>query len=108
VIHGTDTMVFTAAALSFMFRNLGKPIVLTGSQRPLAEIRSDARRNLISAVEIAAAGQIREVAIFFDRALLRGNRAKKASIDEYAAFESPNYPWLADVGLEVAINRTSR
>jgi L-asparaginase len=104
VVHGTDTMVFTAAALSFMFPDLSKPIVLTGSQRPLAEIRSDARRNLISAVEIAAAGQVKEVAIFFDRLLLRGNRAKKSSIDEFAAFESPNYPPLADVGLEVNVN----
>jgi len=103
VVHGTDTMVFTAAALSFMLKNLRKPVVLTGSQRPLSEIRSDARRNLINAVDIASKGIVREVVVFFDRALLRGNRAVKVSIDDYCAFDSPNYPWLAEVGLEIKV-----
>lgn len=102
VIHGTDTMVYTASALSFMFRNLSKPIIITGSQRPLTEIRSDAARNLINAVDIAANSKINEVAVFFDRALLRGNRSIKSSIEDYAAFESPNYSEIAKVGLEVS------
>lgn len=105
VVHGTDTMVFTAAALSFMFKGLSKPVVLTGSQRPLVEIRSDARRNLINSVDLAASGAICEVVIFFDSAVLRGNRAIKASIEEFAAFDSPNWPWLAKVGMEITIQR---
>ncbi len=106
VIHGTDAMVYTAAALSFMLRNLPKPVVLTGSQRPIAEIRSDARSNLINAVELATCA-IPEVSIFFGTSLFRGNRTIKYSTVEFNAFVSPNYPVLASVGLEVNVNRAA-
>jgi L-asparaginase len=102
VLHGTDTMVYTAAALSYMLVNLPKPVVLTGAQRPLAELRTDARNNLISALELATM-DVPEVGIFFDHALFRGNRAKKVSVHEFAAFASPNYPVLAEVGLDVTL-----
>lgn len=102
IIHGTDSMSYTAAALSFMLKNLSKPVILTGSQRPLAEIRNDARTNLINAVELAT-HRIPEVSIFFGTTLLRGNRAAKISSTGYGAFSSPNYPPLATVGLEVEI-----
>lgn len=100
IIHGTDTMVFTATALSFMLKNLPKPVILTGSQRPLSMIRNDARNNLINAVELATSG-INEVAILFSNRLFRGNRCKKISINEFDAFSSPNYPILAQVGLNI-------
>lgn len=100
VTHGTDTMSFTAAALSFMLEGLPKPVVLTGSQRPLTDPHSDAPRNFISAVEIAASGRIKEVSIFFDSLLLRGNRAKKVSVPSFGAFESPNFQPLAKTGMK--------
>lgn len=103
IIHGTDTMVYTASALSFMLSNLPKPVILTGAQRPLSEIRTDARNNLISALELATM-DVPEVGIFFNHSLYRGNRAKKLSIHEFDAFASPNYPALAEVGLEIALN----
>ena len=101
VVHGTDTMAFTASALSFALAGLGKPIVLTGSQRPLKEIRSDARQNLINAVTAAASGKLHEVAICFGSFLLRGNRARKMSTARFDAFQSPNWPPLARLGLFV-------
>lgn len=100
IIHGTDTMVYTAAALSFSLINLPKPVVLTGSQRPLSRLRSDARFNLIDAVELATM-DIREVIIVFGRSVLRGNRAKKTSISKYDAFLSPNFPRLGEIGLNI-------
>lgn len=103
VVHGTDTMVYTASALSFMLANLPRPVILTGAQRPITEIRSDARNNLISALELATM-DLPEVGIFFNHRLYRGNRARKVSIHEYEAFASPNYPPLADVGIEVQIH----
>ncbi len=102
VTHGTDTMAFTAAALSFMLENLRKPVVLTGAQRPLAEIRNDARANLVDAVEVAAAG-IPEVVVCFGGLVLRGNRARKWSLTDYRAFHSPNFPPLAEVGARLAV-----
>nr|NIV15464.1 asparaginase [Fodinibius sp.] len=102
IIHGTDSMAYTAAALSFMLNNLPKPVILTGSQRPLAEIRTDARINLINAVELATR-PIPEVGIFFGTELFRGNRAVKVSSTDFHAFESPNFPSLAEVGLDVEI-----
>ncbi len=102
IIHGTDSMVYTAAALSFMLRHLPKPVVLTGSQRPLAEIRSDARMNLINSVELATR-PIPEVGIFFGTHLYRGNRTVKYSSIHYHAFESPNYPPLAEVGIDIRV-----
>src|SRR5262245_21406952 len=99
VTHGTDTLALTASALSFMLPSLDRPVVLTGSQRPLVEIRSDARLNLIDAV-IAALRGPREVTICFDSKLFRGNRAQKVKVLEYDAFESPNCPPLGVLGVD--------
>jgi L-asparaginase len=104
VIHGTDTIVYTAAVLSYLLHDLKKSVILTGSQRPLSAIRSDARGNLINAVELATY-QIPEVAICFGNHLLRGNRTKKMSIENYSSFESPNYAPLANIGLNIHLNR---
>lgn len=98
VVHGTDTMSFTASALSYMILNPSKPIIVTGSQRPLMDARSDAPRNLIYAVELAVEGRFKEVCVFFDSLLMRGNRTKKLSIPSFGAFDSPNFPPLAKVG----------
>ena len=103
VVHGTDTMAYTAAALSFALRGLAKPVVLTGSQRPLRAIPSDGRANLVSAVDLARR-DVPEVCVFFGRQLLRGNRARKVSAERYDAFESPNYPPLGRVGLDVDLH----
>lgn len=104
VLHGTDTMVYTAAALSFMLQGLRKPVVVTGSQTPLGEVRSDALQNLITALQLAASDSLNEVSIYFNQRLLRGNRATKSSNDFFTAFESPNYPWLAEIGINVHMN----
>jgi len=104
VIHGTDAMVYTACALSFMLTGISKPVILTGAQRPLAEIRSDARSNLINSLELATY-KIPEVAIFFGTHLYRGNRTIKISSTHYSAFESPGYPALAEVGLDVSVSK---
>lgn len=108
VLHGTDTMAYTASALSFMFHNLGKPIILTGSQIPLVELRSDAVDNLISALLLAANSQIHEVCVYFHGQLFRGNRVTKVSADDFDAFESPNYPALAELGVDIAIHSEIR
>lgn len=100
VTHGTDTLAYTASALSFMLQNLPVPVVLTGSQRPLGETRSDARLNLIDAVTAALYGP-REVSICFDSRLFRGNRARKVKVNEYDAFDSPNCPVLGTLGVDV-------
>lgn len=110
VLHGTDTMSYTASALSFMIENLSKPVVLTGSQLPLGVIRTDGRANLINAVETAIAEDVEgrplitEVVICFDNKIFRGNRTFKADSEEFEAFESPNYPSLADIGIHVKYN----
>ncbi len=104
VLHGTDTMAYTASALSFMLRNNAKPVILTGSQIPLCEIRNDARDNLLTSLLIAADDRVHEVCLYFGGKLLRGNRAMKYSADDLIAFESPNYPPLADVGIEIKYN----
>ncbi len=104
ILHGTDTMAYTASALSFILGGLNKPVVLTGSQIPLSEIRSDGRDNLITSVLIAAQGVVREVALYFSGILLRGNRAMKMSADGLVAFDSPNYPHLAEVGISIKYN----
>ena len=103
VLHGTDTMAYTASALSFMFKNLAKPIVLTGSQLPLGMLRSDGRENIICALEIASAREcvIPEVCIFFESHLYRGNRSTKLNAENFDAFESYNYPSLAKVGINI-------
>ncbi|MBD3224828.1 MAG: asparaginase [Caldithrix sp.] len=103
IIHGTDTMVYTASALSFSLQQLQKPVVLTGSQRPLYHLRNDARSNLIDAIELATM-DIPEVVIVFGQTILRGNRAKKISTTSYDAFESPNYPPLGSLDLKIHLN----
>ncbi len=104
VLHGTDTMAYTASALAFMLRGLGKPVVLTGAQIPLCELRSDARDNLITALLIAARARIPEVCLSFGGALLRGCRAVKVNASGLDAFASPNFPPLAQVGIEIAVD----
>ncbi len=101
VLHGTDTMAYTAAALSFMLENSNKPVVLTGSQIPLCEIRSDGQDNLITSLLIAGSGKINEVCLYFGGRLLRGNRATKMSADGLLAFDSPNCPRLAEAGISI-------
>ncbi len=103
LIHGTDTMAYTASVLGFLLADLGKPVVLTGSQRPLAYVRSDARGNLVDAVTLAARG-VAEVGICFGDHWLRGVAADKVSVHRYEAFESPNLPPLAELGLHVQIH----
>jgi L-asparaginase len=104
IIHGTDAMVYSASALSFMLQGLDKPVILTGSQRPLALIRSDARSNLINSIELATR-DIPEVGIFFGTMLFRGNRTIKISNTSYKAFASPNNPALAEVGLDINLSK---
>lgn len=106
IIHGTDTMAYSASALSFMIESLQKPIIFTGAQLPVSMIRSDARDNLITALEIAVLKDngeaiLKEVAIYFNNILLRGNRAKKVESSHFDAFESPNYPILAETGINI-------
>lgn len=109
VLHGTDTMVFTACALSFMLPGLRKPVIMTGSQLPVGVLRTDAVENIVSAFEFAALSDdqgspvIQEVAIYFEYQLLRGNRAYKRSSNEFNAFSSPNFPALATSGVRVLI-----
>lgn len=104
ITHGTDTLSETACALSFMLPGLNKPVVLTGAQRPLGEIRTDARLNLIDAVTSALHGP-REVTVCFDSHLYRGNRVRKVSIAEYDAFDSPNHPVLGVLGVDAKFQR---
>lgn len=108
VLHGTDTMAYTASALSFMFKNLAKPIILTGSQLPLGMLRSDGRENIICALEIASTRlcTIPEVCIFFDSHLYRGNRSTKINAENFDAFESYNYPSLAKAGIKITFRET--
>ena len=109
VLHGTDTMSYTASALSLMFQNLTKPIILTGSQLPLGQVRTDGKENLITAIEIASKKRnnfsvVNEVAIYFENQLFRGNRTTKVSSDNFDAFKSYNYPSLAEVGVKINFN----
>ncbi len=109
ILHGTDTMAYTASALSFMLHNLQKPVILTGSQLPLGTIRTDGKENLITALEIAAAqknGQtmVPEVCIYFQDKLFRGNRTTKYNAENFRAFRSDNYPPLAEVGIHIKYN----
>ncbi len=105
VLHGTDTMAYTASALSFMLEDLSKPVILTGSQIPLCEVRSDGRENIITSLLIAASDEVQEVCLYFGGKLLRGNRATKYSADGLIAFVSPNCGSLADAGIEIVYNR---
>lgn len=119
VLHGTDTMAYTASALSFMLENLQKPVIITGSQLPIGEVRTDGEENLITALQVAAATNktgepmVQEVAILFEDYLWRGNRSSKMSADNFNAFVSNNYPPLARIGLgihfdEDALYRTAK
>lgn len=110
ILHGTDTMAYTASALSFMLENLEKPVIITGSQLPIGEVRTDGEENLITALQVAAARcdnglpRIREVAILFESYLWRGNRSTKHSADHFNAFKSNNYQELAKIGMGIHFN----
>lgn len=109
ILHGSDTMAFSASILSFLLEGLQKPVILSGSQLPIGEIRTDARENLLTALEIAAAKKngrsiIQEVCILFDNKLFRGNRAFKYHSAKFEAFRSPNYPVLAEAGIYITIH----
>jgi L-asparaginase len=112
VLHGSDTMAYTASALSFMLENLNKPVIFTGSQLPMGVIRTDGRENFLTAIEIAAAKQenmalVPEVAIYFENQLMRGNRTTKYNAERFNAFVSGNYPLLADVGVHIRYNNSN-
>ncbi len=103
IFHGTDTMAYTASALSFMLENLAKPVILTGSQIPLSELRNDASDNIITSLWLAAHASLPEVCVYFNQRLLRGNRTQKVSATKLNAFDSPNFPHLARIGIELTL-----
>ena len=111
VLHGTDTMAYSASALSFMLDGLGKPVIFTGSQLPVGSLRTDGKENLVSAIEVASAKDdngralVPEVAIYFNSKLLRGNRATKVNATAFNAFRSPNFPPLAEAGIDIRYNK---
>lgn len=112
VLHGSDTMSYSASALSFMLENLGKPVVFTGSQLPIGDLRTDAKENLITAIQIASLQQkgkpvIHEVCLYFEYKLYRGNRTTKINAEHFNAFASPNYPPLAESGVHLKIDTNS-
>lgn len=107
ILHGTDTMAYTASALSFALPDIDKPVILTGSQVPMSRIRSDAKRNLVNSIELATL-PIPEVAICFNDHLYRGNRSTKMSIGDFDAFTSPNYPPLAEIGIHIELSENIR
>lgn len=104
VFHGTDTMAYTASALSFMLENLAKPVIVTGSQIPLSEVRNDALDNVITSLWLSAHQPIHEVCIYFNQQLLRGNRTQKISAQQFKAFDSLNYPHLAAIGIDITLH----
>ena len=109
ILHGTDTMSYSASALSFMLENIQKPVIFTGSQLPIGTLRTDGKENLITSIEIAGAKNdeksiVSEVAICFENQLFRGNRTRKYNADYFDAFESPNYPNLAEIGIDIKYN----
>ncbi|MEO1049428.1 MAG: asparaginase [Bacteroidota bacterium] len=111
VLHGTDTMAYTASAMSFVLRGLNKPVIFTGAQLPISAIRSDARENILTAIDLASAtieGEpiVPEVCIYFNNFLLRGNRSKKVESNHFDAFESENYPALAEAGISIDYNHS--
>ena len=112
VLHGSDTMSYSASALSFMLENLSKPVVFTGSQLPIGDLRTDAKENLITAIQIASLQQkgkptINEVCLYFEYKLYRGNRTTKINAEHFNAFTSPNYPPLVESGVHLKVNDTS-
>lgn len=109
VLTGTDTMSYTASALSFILENLSKPVIFTGSQLPIGDLRTDAKENLITAIQVAAAHEngvprIQEVGLYFEYKLYRANRTTKVSSEQFEAFESPNYPFLGESGVHLKFN----
>lgn len=109
VLHGSDTMSFSASALSFMFENLGKPVIFTGSQLPIGDLRTDAKENLITSIQIAGLRRdgeplISEVGLYFEYKLYRGNRTTKINAEHFQAFASPNYSPLAESGVHLSVN----
>jgi L-asparaginase len=109
VLHGSDTMSYSASALSFMLENLAKPVIFTGSQLPIGDLRTDAKENLITSIQIAALQEggrpvVQEVCLFFESKLFRGNRTTKMSAEHFEAFGSPNYPVLASSGVHLRIH----
>ena len=113
ILHGTDTMAYTASALSFMLENLTKPVILTGSQLPIGKLRTDGKENLITALEIAADKKengnpiVPELSVYMQNLLMRGNRTTKYNAHHFTAFKSPNYPSLAEAGLNIRYNDNS-
>lgn len=110
ILHGSDTMSYTASALSFMLENLGKPVILTGSQLPIGDLRTDAKENLITSIQIASLlenGQpiIKEVCLYFEYKLYRGNRTTKINAEHFEAFNSLNYPILAESGVHITVHK---
>ncbi|MCC5791366.1 MAG: asparaginase [Legionellaceae bacterium] len=105
IFHGTDTMAYTASALSFMLENLAKPVILTGSQIPLSRVRNDAYDNILTSLWLCAHRPVPEVCIYFNQCLLRGNRARKVSSSQFSAFDSPNFPHLAHIGTQIEIQQ---
>jgi L-asparaginase len=110
VLHGSDTMSYTASALSFMLEHLTKPVILTGSQLPIGDLRTDAKENLITSIQMASLQNhnkpvIKEVGLYFEYKLYRGNRTTKINADHFEAFESLNYPHLAESGVHIKVNR---
>ena len=103
VLHGTDTMAYTSSALSFMLENLSKPVIVTGSQIPLSQLRSDGQENLLNSLYIAANYPINEVGLYFNNKLFRGNRSIKAYADGFNAFDSPNLPPLLEAGINIKL-----
>ena len=112
ILHGSDTMAFTASALSYMLENLGKPVILTGSQLPIGVLRTDGKENFITAIEIASAYHndkpiVPEVAVYFEYQLFRGNRVHKYNAEHFDAFRSPNYPALAEAGVNIYYDKNA-
>jgi L-asparaginase len=104
ILHGSDTMAYTASCLSFILQNLAKPIILTGSQLPIGIARTDARENLITSIELACESKNPEVCIYFEYKLMRGNRSTKINANNFEAFQSPNFPILAQAGVSIDYN----
>lgn len=104
ILHGSDTMAYTASALSFMLENLNKPVILTGAQLPIGVRRTDAKENIITSIELAAQSNIPEVCVYFEYHLLRGNRCTKTNAEHFEAFKSPNFIPLAEAGLQIKYN----
>ena len=104
IFHGTDTLAYTASSLSFMLEHLAKPVIITGSQIPLSEIRNDASENIIASLWLASDSRLNEVCIYFNQKLLRGNRAQKVSAHRFGAFDSPNFSHLATIGITISMH----